>query len=104
MRCQKARTLADSSAKPTRNSTPSRVSRNSVNRMCEAKKLMSNAGSLEKSGGLGNTPWVKAKHMMSRPMNQSKIAPVDKAVARVGYVEVGVAMRVRKSWETLPHA
>ena len=34
---------------------------NSVKRMCDAKKLMSNAGSFEKSGGFGNTPCVNAK-------------------------------------------
>ena len=52
--------------------------------MWEAKKLMSNAGSLEKSGGLGNTPWVNANPITSTPMNQSKITPVDSAVAIVG--------------------
>ena len=45
---------------------------------------MSNAGSLEKSGGLGNTPCVNAKHITSSPMNQSKIVPVHNAVATVG--------------------
>ena len=45
---------------------------------------MSKAGSLEKSGGLGNTPWVNAKHMISSPMNQSKITPVHSAEATVG--------------------
>ena len=55
-----------------------------MKRMCEAKKLMSKAGSLEKSGGLGNTPWVKAKHMTSTPMNQSNTTPVDSAAATVG--------------------
>ena len=55
-----------------------------MNRMCEAKKLMSKAGSLEKSGGLGNTPWVNAKHITSTPINQSKMTPVDSAVAIVG--------------------
>ena len=45
---------------------------------------MSKAGSLEKSGGLGNTPCVNAKHMTSRPMNQSKSTPVESALASVG--------------------
>ena len=52
--------------------------------MFDAKKLMSKAGSLEKSGGLGNTPWVKAKHMTRSPTPQSKITPVDSAAATVG--------------------
>ena len=69
---------------PTRNRIPSTVNKNSVKRMFEAKKLMSKAGSLEKSGGLGNTPWVNAKHITSNPMNQSKITPVDSAAAIVG--------------------
>ena len=46
-----------------------------MKRMFEAKKLMSNAGSLAKSGGFGNTPWVNAKPITSTPMNQSKIEP-----------------------------
>ena len=45
---------------------------------------MSNAGSFEKSGGLGNTPCVNAKHITRTPMNQSKIAPVASAEATVG--------------------
>ena len=45
---------------------------------------MSNAGSFEKSGGFGNTPCVNAKHMISSPMNQSKMTPVESAAAIVG--------------------
>jgi len=52
--------------------------------MCEAKKLMWNAASLDKSGGFGNTPWVNAKHITSTPMNQSKITPVESAEATAG--------------------
>ena len=52
--------------------------------MFEAKKLMSNAGSFEKSGGLGNTPCVNANAITSSPMNQSKITPVESAAAIVG--------------------
>jgi hypothetical protein len=37
------------------------VSRNRVKRGCEARNARSNAGRLEKSGGLGNTPCVNAK-------------------------------------------
>ena len=77
-------TRADRSANATRNPSASTVSTNSVKRMFEAKKLMSNAGSLEKSGGLGNTPWVNAKHITSSPMNQSKIVPVQSAAATAG--------------------
>ena len=55
-----------------------------MNRMFEAKKLMSKAGSLEKSGGLGKTPCVNAKHITSSPMNQSKMTPVESAAATVG--------------------
>ena len=60
-----------------------------MKRMFEAKKLMSNAGSLEKSGGLGNTPWVKAKPMISRPdepveQDAGGERGGDRRVARVG--------------------
>ena len=85
----------------TRPGTPiaSTVRKNSVKRGCEAKKLMSNAGSLEKSGGLGNTPCVNAKHMHEQahePVEDRR--PVhergdDRRVARLG----GIDMRVRKS-------
>ncbi len=60
------------------------VTKNSVKRMLAAKKLMSKAGSLEKSGGLGNTPWVNAKHITSSPMNQSNGTTVNIAAATVG--------------------
>ena len=55
-----------------------------MKRTCAAKKLMSNAGSFEKSGGLGNTPWVNEKTITSSPMSQSKITPVESAAATVG--------------------
>ena len=45
---------------------------------------MSNAGSFEKSGGLGKTPWVKAKHMTSNPIAQSNTTPVESAAAIAG--------------------
>src|SRR5436305_1852254 len=79
-----ARARAESRAKAMKNPIPSAVRKNSVKRMLAAKKLMSKAGSLEKSGGFGNTPWVKAKPMTSSPMNQSKMVPVQRAVATVG--------------------
>ncbi len=84
IRTQNARTRADSSAKPTTTRIPTTVKKNSVKRGCEAKKLMSNAGSLEKSGGLGNIPCVNAKPITSRPMNQSKTTPVESAAAIAG--------------------
>ena len=69
-----------------------------MKRMCEAKKLMSKAGSLEKSGGLGNTPWVKAKHITSSPMNQSNSDPGRRAPRRSsGSCEAGSRTRVRNS-------
>ena len=64
-RAQKAFTLVLSSAKPTRPAMASAVSTNSRKRGCEAKKLRSKAPSLEKSGGLGKTPWLKAKARMN---------------------------------------
>ena len=76
--------MAESSANAIRKAIPSAVRKNNVKRGFEAKKLMSKAGSLEKSGGLGKTPWVNAKHMINSPMNQSKITPVHSAEAIVG--------------------
>ena len=71
-RAQKAFTLVLSSAKPTRPAIAAAVSTNSRKRGCEAKKLRSKAPSLEKSGGLGKTPWLKAKARMNRPIEASK--------------------------------
>ena len=51
----------------------STVSRNSVKRGCEAKNARSKAGSLEKSGGLGNTPWVNAKASTGTAIERSKM-------------------------------
>ena len=45
---------------------------------------MSNELSFEKSGGLGKTPWVKAKISTSTPTAASKIDSTKKAAATVG--------------------
>ena len=45
---------------------------------------MSNEFSLEKSGGLGKTPWVKAKINTTMPTQASKIDSTKKAAATVG--------------------
>ncbi len=55
-----------------------------MNRGCEAKNARSNAGSFEKSGGLGNTPWLKAKMRMSVPITASKISSTAKEEATAG--------------------
>ena len=73
-----------------------------MKRMFEAKKEMSNAGSCEKFGGFGKTPWVKAKATTSTPMNQSKITPVEYAAASVGYDDGGIEIRVRNSCGMFP--
>jgi len=45
---------------------------------------MSNAGQLGEIGRLGNTPWVKAKHITSSPMSQSNTTPVESPAAIAG--------------------
>ena len=55
-----------------------------MNRVCEAKYERSNAPSLEKSGGLGNTPWVKAKVRMNTAMVASKTTSTAKLEATAG--------------------
>ena len=44
-----------------------------MKRGCEAKNARSNAGSLEKSGGLGNAPWVNANSRIGIAIVRSKI-------------------------------
>ena len=83
-RVQNARTRADSSANPTSTAIASAVSRNSVKRGCDAKNAMSVAGSLEKSGGLGNTPWVNANASTKPPTQTSKIHSTEKLDATAG--------------------
>ena len=70
-RAQKALTLTDSTANAATPITASVVSRNSVKRKCAASHEMSKALSLAKSGGLGNTPWVKAKISTKTPIAAS---------------------------------
>jgi hypothetical protein len=60
------------------------VSRNSVNCGCEAKNARSNAGSSEKSGGLGNAPWVNAKVSTGIAMQRSKISSTANEDATAG--------------------
>ncbi len=49
-----------------------------------AKKLRSNALSFEKSGGLGNTPWVNANVRMNTPIVRSKTPSTKNAAPTAG--------------------
>jgi hypothetical protein len=60
------------------------VSTNSVNCGWAAKYERSKASSLEKSGGLGNTPWVNAKINTTIPIAVSKMFSTRKLEASVG--------------------
>ena len=55
-----------------------------MNCMCDAKKLRSNALSLEKSGGLGNTPCVNAKASTGIAIVASKTASTKNEEATAG--------------------
>ena len=44
-----------------------------MKRGCDAKNARSNAGSLEKSGGFGNAPWVNANSRIGIAIVRSKI-------------------------------
>ena len=57
---------------------------NSVKRGCDAKKARSKAGRSEKSGGLGNTPWVKANVSTGTAITRSKISSTENAAATAG--------------------
>src|SRR4051812_7671085 len=92
-RVQKARTRADRSAKATSPAMASTVSTNSVKRGCEAKNARSKAGSLEKSGGLGNAPCVNAKARMGIAMHRSKISSTTKLEATAGELDPGTEER-----------
>ena len=83
-RAQNARTRAESSAKATSTPIASTVSTNSAKRGCEAKKARSKAGSLEKSGGFGNTPWVNAKASTGIAIVRSKTNSIENAAATAG--------------------
>jgi hypothetical protein len=101
-RAQNARTRCDSSAKPTSTPIPIAVSTKSRKRGCDAKNCRSNAGIFEKSGGLGNTPCVKAKARMKIAMKRSNTASTKNAAATAGYVEFGTEDLTRKSLMTSP--
>ena len=49
-----------------------------------AKNARSNAGSLEKSGGFGNTPWVNAKARIGIAMQRSNSSSTENAAATAG--------------------
>jgi hypothetical protein len=83
-RTQNARTRADSSANADSAAIPATVSTNSVKRGWPAKNARSKAGSLEKSGGLGNAPWVKANSRIGTAMQASKISSTTKLAATAG--------------------
>ena len=101
-RSQKARTRVESTAKATSPTTPSNVIKKSVKRKCDAKNEMSKELSFEKLGGLGKTPWVKAKTSTSTPTVASKMDSTKKAAATVGYRDPGIEERVRKRLMTSP--
>src|SRR5690242_691195 len=94
-RAQKAATRRESSAKPTSAAIPSAVSTKSKKRGCVAKNDRSKAFSDAKSGGLGKTPWVKAKARMKTPMVASKTASTAKDAATAGYDEFVIDVFVR---------
>ena len=50
----------------------------------EAKNARSPAGSFEKSGGLGNAPWLKANARIGTAMQRSKIASTKKLAPTAG--------------------
>ena len=63
---------------------------------------MSNEFSLEKSGGLGNTPCVNAKISTNTPTLASNTDSTKNAAATVGYEDPGIEERVRNSLITSP--
>ena len=58
--------------------------------------------SFAKSGGLGNTPWVKAKLRMKTPITASKTSSTKNAAPIAEYVEPGIEFLTRKSLMTSP--
>src|ERR1700733_1996399 len=58
---------------------------------------MSKEPSCEKSGGLGKTPWEKAKISTTTPTVASNTDSTKNAEATVGYEEPGIELRVRNS-------
>ena len=95
-------TRCESTAKPTSTPIASAVSTNSVNFGCPAKNDRSNASSLAKSGGLGKTPCVNAKHRMKIAMTASKTASTQIAAPTAGYVAFGIERLTRNSLMTSP--
>ena len=73
-----------------------------MKRGCEAKNDRSNASSFAKSGGLGNTPCVKAKLRMNTAITASKTASTQIAAPTAGYVACGIERLTRKSLMTSP--
>ena len=67
-----------------------------------AKNDRSKALRLAKSGGLGKTPWVKAKARMNVPMTASKTSSTKNAAPTAEYVEPGIEFLTRNSLMTSP--
>src|SRR5215204_1496976 len=101
-RAQKAFTRTDSSANAIIEITASAVRMNRVSRGSDAKKDRSKASRSAKSGGLGNTPWVKAKIRITLPMTRSKIASTVNDEATAGYEEWGTDCLVKNRRMTSP--
>jgi hypothetical protein len=73
-----------------------------VNCGCDAKNCRSNAGMSEKSGGLGNAPWLNANVRMNTAIVASKTFSTSIDEATAGYEECGTEVFVRKSLMTSP--
>ena len=69
---------------PTSTAIASTVSKNSAKRGCEAKNARSKAGSFEKSGGFGKTPWVNANASTGIAIERSKRSSTENAAATAG--------------------
>ena len=81
---QNALTLTDRTAKASSAANASRVRRNSVKRGWAARYERSNALSLEKSGGLGNTPWLNANARIGTATTRSKMLSTRRLEATAG--------------------
>ena len=55
-----------------------------MKRGCEAKNARSKAGSFEKSGGFGKTPWVNANASTGIAIVRSKMNSTENAAATAG--------------------
>src|SRR5262249_36602930 len=96
-RAQNLTTRWLSVAKATSPARASAVTRNSVKRRCDAKKLRSKALRLAKSGGLGNTPWGNANSSTGIPIERAENASTKNDAPIAEYVEFGTDVRTRKS-------